>query len=268
VDLLPDFDNAVRYQALHALGELESAALTNAGVLTDSCALVRHYALRLLGKIELVALTQVGSIVGLFADPVPGVRYAVSESLNKFEPAALTSYAGAIVGLFVDSDEWVRYVALESLGKLELVACTPYTGAIVGMLEDANQWVRYVALSLPASDEMGLLTPDVLVLACNVTNILIDADYYTRNMATIALDKLKRQCARLHWATARVYRARPYARFLHEYVGEQLCAPGGKWAERDRVALEAEERGVGVCGDRGFSMGVSNFFSWCLSNRK
>lgn len=34
--------------------------------------------------------------------------------------------------------------------------------------------------------------------------------------------------------------ARPYAICWNEFVGERLCAPGGKWAERDRAAFEDE----------------------------
>jgi len=65
-----------------------------------------------------------------------------------------------------------------------------------------------------------------------------------RDAATITLGNLKRRRARLHWVTARefvnVYLVRPYALFWHEYVGERLCAPGGKWVERDRAAFEDE----------------------------
>ena len=30
----------------------------------------------------------------------------------------------------------------------------------------------------------------------------------------------------------------PYAIFWHAHACTQLCAPGGKWAERDRAAFE------------------------------
>jgi hypothetical protein len=80
-----------------------------------------------------------------------------------------------------------------------------------------------------------------LALACSaVTKMLTDADDYMREMARFALRKLKRQRARLHWVTARVYRARPYARFWHEYVGEKLYALGGVWTEHDSAAFAYE----------------------------
>ncbi len=53
--------------------------------------------------------------------------------------------------------------------------------------------------------------------------------------------QLKKARARRHWASARTFvQVYPYALFWHAYVGKQLCAPGGKWAERDRAAFEEE----------------------------
>jgi len=44
-----------------------------------------------------------------------------------------------------------------------------------------------------------------------------------------------------NWAKARAFvRVYPYALFWHMSMCKQLCAPGGKWAERDRAAFEAD----------------------------
>ena len=52
------------------------------------------------------------------------------------------------------------------------------------------------------------------------------------------LVNLKEKLVKHYWATARAfvdkYRIRPYALFWHEDAGKSLCAPGGKWAVRDR----------------------------------
>jgi len=60
--------------------------------------------------------------------------------------------------------------------------------------------------------------------------------------STETLGNLNRTRVRLHWAKARreVLLVRPYAFFWYEYAGKQLCAPGGRWAKRDRTAFEAE----------------------------
>jgi len=148
-------------------------------------------------------------------DPVPSSRNPTSaaRAIDKFKPAALTSQAGAILGMLMDSDAEVRYDALHMVD----------------------------------SDTLGMLEPNALALACSaVTNMLTDEWYDVRYAAakTKTLANLKRKRALLHWATARVfvhmYLVRPYVLFWHTYVGARLCAPGGKWAERDRVAFEEE----------------------------
>ena len=46
---------------------------------------------------------------------------------------------------------------------------------------------------------------------------------------------------RHRWAMVRaLVHISPYAIFWHMHVGEQLCAPGGKWAECDRTAFEED----------------------------
>ena len=51
--------------------------------------------------------------------------------------------------------------------------------------------------------------------------------------------------ARAHWATVRKFvQKRSHALFWYAYTGKQLCAPGGKWAERDRVDAGPVHDGV------------------------
>ena len=142
------------------------------------------------------------------------------------------------------TDAMVRTETMQSLRFLPTAELASHAGAIAdvifGMLADSDTQVRYDALRLLHYDDfIGVLASDMLALVCSaVANMLTDAG--DNGLVTRTLCKLKRKRARLHWATARVYRARPYARFWYDYVGEQLCAPGGVWAERDRAAFEEE----------------------------
>jgi len=57
----------------------------------------------------------------------------------------------------------------------------------------------------------------------------------------LAIERLKKARARQHWALMRaVCQVRPYALFWYKYVCTQMCAPGGKWAEHDRVNFEED----------------------------
>jgi len=165
---------------------------------------VRAYGLHMLDERGSVVHTAV--IVGMLTDPSPHVRRAALEALGKHERSTLASHAGAIMCMFVDS----------------------YAG------------VRYDALCMFGSDAMGILAPDVVAFACIVvTNMLTDEDTPVRLAATNTMGKLKRKRAWLHWATVRAFvLVRPWALFWHMYVGEQLCAPGGKWAVSDRTEFE------------------------------
>jgi len=197
---------------------------------------------RTLGKLDQAALTlHSGAIVRVLADPIVRVRHAAVFALGKLDQAALTSHAGAIVGMLTDPDLDVHYAALATIRAVDQSALALHAGAIVGILAESRTSVRLAAIRLLASDEMVMLGPDVLELAIiAVTNMLTDAAYPIRAAATVTLINLKRKRVRLHWATARVYRVRWYGRFWYEDVLVKLCAPGGKWAERDRAAFEAE----------------------------
>jgi len=242
--------SSVRYTAVEVLCKLEHVVFTShaAAIVSrmriDSNARVRHSAVEALGKLDQVALTlHAGAIAEMILDLRSVVRYAALLRLAECEPSALTSHAGAIVGMLADSYSGVRFNAVMVLSQLEPLALTSHTGTILAMLADPDSGVRYSAIQLLRSESMGMHTSAVLALGCSaVTNVLADKHYMVRCAARTTLGILKRKLARLHWATARVQvrLVRPYALFWDAYVGKQLCAPGGKWAERDRVAFEEE----------------------------
>ena len=246
VGALTDPDARVRFAAVSLFGNYNTARTLHAdaivGMLADADDDVRHEAVVTLGKLDQAALTlHTGAIVSVLADPSETVRHAAVVTLGKLDQAELTLHTGAIVGMLTDPDPDVHYAAMATLRKVDQAELALHTGAIVGMLEDSRTWVRHAAIRLLASDETGMLAPDVLEMAIiAVTNGLTDTVYSIRAAATVTLINLKHRRARLHWATARVYRALPYARFWYEDVAEKLCAPGGVWAERDRAAFEAE----------------------------
>ena len=68
-------------------------------------------------------------------------------------------------------------------------------------------------------------------------NALIGRPHFSNSRnAKWIVHELTRKKARAHWATARKFvQVRSHALFWHAYTGKRLCAPGGKWAERDRV---------------------------------
>ena len=173
-------------------------------------------------------------------------RWVSDEANVLSEDAALTPRANAIVNMFTHPDGWVRLEAVMAFGDLDDAARTSNAGALLGLLTDSDEDVRYVAVCLFASKwALGMLTPRVITVARSaITNLLNDANYSVRDEARYALDNTKKKLVRFHWETARafvhVYVVRPYALFWYEYTGKQLCAPGGKWAERDRAAFEAD----------------------------
>jgi len=123
-------------------------------------------------------------------------------------------------------------------------------GILVDMrYEQLSMWwrsdFRYHVLRMFESASMGVLSSYGLALVVGAF-ALIQPDGLNLSRATVtkSLGNIKRRRARLHWATARafvhVYLVRPYAFFWYEYVGKQLCAPGGRWAKIDRTAFEAE----------------------------
>ena len=256
----------VRHKALVTLGKLDKTALSPhasaiACVLADPNKRVRSEAVMTLGKLEHGALAPyVAAIVELLADSGARVRHAAALTLGNMESAERTLHERAIVRFLLYPDEGVvhgvRHSAVAALGGLDALLtsnCTvgllvdkinssaefarEYTRVIVDML--ANPCMRYIAIRLLASGRIGMRAPDMALACSAVTNMLTDANDDIRYSAAKALRKLKRQRARLNWATARVYRVRWYGRFWYEYC-EKLCAPGGVWAERDRAAFEKD----------------------------
>ena len=71
----------------------------------------------------------------------------------------------------------------------------------------------------------------------------------TRDLARVAatctelryLTEAKKARARRNWATARAFvKVRSAALFWYTHTCKQLCGPGGKWANQDRVAFDRE----------------------------
>ena len=240
----------VRDNALVTLGKLDKAALaSDAGAIVDmfvdSDAGVRFAAMRALCRFEPAMLvSHIDAIVDMFVDSDAGVRHAAIRAVSRVEPAMLASHADAIVGLLEDTDLCVSSIAVRALVGLDQGTLASHAGAIaramLGMLVNPKVTVRYDALRLSDSVALGMLAPDVFALLWGVvTNMLIDAEWGIRIAAEWTLLWFKTHKARSHWARARAFvHVRPFALFWYEYVGESLCAPGGKWAARDRVAFE------------------------------
>ena len=230
----------MRSAALMTICEIDNAARTpHAGtivnLLADSNDCVCETAFSALHTLDEIALTpHISTMVGFLT--YSRVSRGIAWVLQDLEAALLIPHTDAIMGLFIDPmsgfDVW------QLCCKLEPTKLAMYTGSIVGMLDDSR--VRDGAIRLLASGRIRMRAPDI-TLACDaVTNMLTDAKENMRYWAAKALRKLKSKRARLHWATARVYRVRKYGRFWYEDVLVKLCAPGGKWAALDLVAFQAE----------------------------
>jgi hypothetical protein len=218
---------------------------------------VRFSAVRALYALDSAAITpHAGVILGLFADSNMNVVIMAMDILGKLDSVVLELYAGAVADKLTDSDLKVRCAAVRALGKLAVYA-DAISHAILGILVDMRYEQRLMSwpsdfrlhlLRMFESDAMGVLASDGLALVFGAL-MLIQPDGFNLSplshaTVTKILGNLKRRRARLHWATARafvhVYLVRPYAFFWYEYAGKQLCAPGGRWAKRDRTAFEAE----------------------------
>ena len=240
VNLLADSNDCVRETALMALGKLDNVTLMSyagaiVNLIADANDNVRSTAFSALHTLDKIALTpHISTMVDFLRNS--RVSRGIAWMLKQFEAALLIPHTDAIMGLFTDPmsgfDVW------QLCCKLDPTKLAMYTGSIVGMLDDSR--VGDGAIRLLASGRIGMRAPDI-TLACNaVTNMLTDAKDDMRYWAAKALRKLKSKRARLHWATARVYRVRKYGRFWYEDVLVKLCAPGGKWAALDLAAFQAE----------------------------
>ena len=254
---LADSDPEVRYAAvvtIGKLGKLDRVALTqHAGtivnLLTDSDAKVRSEASVVLNRIDTMALTpHIGAILRVFAGCDRDVLFGTFKVLNKFK-AALTPHTDAIADMLSHSDHFVRRFAIESLNELDEAALTPHAGAIAGAIADMIAEIllydmysmRSSAMEVLMKLEATALTPHLDAIIGLFTNLRTGvANERIRDMAKIALPKLKQMRARLNWVTARMYRVRWYGLCWYADVLVKLCAQGGKWAERDRAAFHAE----------------------------
>jgi len=245
VRMLADTDSKTRTEAMETLIELElepsafaSHASTIVIMLTDSnfAVSLRLCVAMAFRRLDQSALTpHVDAIAGMLTDSHYMMRDAAVLALGQLEPATLTSHAGAIVSMIADPTSTVRRSAVNAFSKLNQSALTPHAGAVVGMLANADPMIRHAALMA-----LDKLEPSALTYSA-ATNMLNDAEFEVRYAAKNARIKIKRRRARLNWATAaQAYIVRPYALFWYEFVGKQLCAPGGKWAENDRAAFEEE----------------------------
>lgn len=187
------------------------------------------------------------------------VAIAADEALGDLDQVACN---GAIMSMLVNTDMSVRHAAVVALFKLDtsgswlvpkshVLECigvamlAPHADYIVSMLSNTESCMRYRALHLVKFAAAGIYTPTVLARLCSAVAIIVRTDKHIslRNNAEIVLARLN---ALYHWARARAFvkneylLIRPYARFWYEYACKQLCAQGGKWAERDRTAYEDE----------------------------
>ncbi len=187
-----------------------------------------------------------GAIVAMLTDGDCAVRTQAWRLSKRLEEAALTSCTGAIVDMLMHPDQKMRHMAVIMFGRLEFDTRNLQAGALIGLLNDSSKHVRYQTTCLFSSEyKLDRLAPALIRSAQNaITRLLDDENYYTRHEAQYALENLKKKLTEYYWATARAfvdkYRVRPYALFWNEDACKSLCAPGGKWAELDRAAFEAE----------------------------
>ena len=257
VNFLANNDQYVRSKVLVALIRLEQAVLTpHAGIIVNFLADidpgVRRTALDALSMIKDALTTHTVTIISFFTNPDPGVRRTAIDALCKSEKATLNMNVTYVASMLTDTDPGVRRSALILLREVEQATLTAHAGTIASLL--TNQYpgtydgVSYIALCMftQRDDAFGTLTPAIIQLARSaITNMLDhDTSIIVRTDAQLALQNLKKKLVQFNWTAARafvdVYRVRPYALFWHEYVGEQLCALGGKWADQDRAAFHIE----------------------------
>jgi hypothetical protein len=242
VGMLGDLKSHVRRQAMKALGNLDSAELTPHacaiiwGVLADADMFVRDYAMVLLCKLDKEALTRNASALvcaltyynsdtcasGLLKPMKPAAVARVDAILRELHGHKLSMRERAVRVFFVLGEEVISF----------------HAEGIVGMLTDPEWSVQDCAIALIESNTHAV-TSKVLSL---VISTVTDERHTGKMWSSFALGRLKRKLARLHWATARVYRpiVRWYGWVWYEEACKTLYAPGGKWAGRDRAAFEAE----------------------------
>ena len=252
VGMLRDQKDFVRHRAMKALGNLDSAELTihaNAiilGVLADDREAVHDDSMVLLCKLDTRALTPNASALVCALTYHNSVTPA-SGLLMNVKPAALAR-VDAIRSLLhgYKFTFYTRERAMRVFFVLEEEVITFHAEGIAGMLTDSEWLVPDCAIELIESNTNSVKAEVLALVISAVTDSLRTGKirYNGLSLAISTLPRLKRKLARLHWATARVYRARWYARVWYEEACKSLCAPGGKWAENDRAAFEDEFSGL------------------------
>jgi HEAT repeat protein len=249
VGMLGEHWYRVRRRAMKALSNLDSAELTPHadaiifGVLADEREAVHDDSMVLLCKLDTEALTPNASAL------VCALTYrnsATPGSLKDVKPAALAR-VDAIRTLLHGHKFYVRERAIRVFFVLEEEVISFHVKGIVGMLTDDEFLVRECAIALIESNT-NAVTPEVLKLLISAVEGMPCIGELWPNIVSSwvisALPRLKRKLAQMHWATMRVYRVSWYGDFWYTEALKSLCAPGGKWAERDRVAFEAEFNGL------------------------
>jgi hypothetical protein len=127
-------------------------------------------------------------------------------------------------------DNWrVRCAALQKMYGLKSKVINPHFRTILPMLQDADWCVRLAALQM-----LGKFKSTETIFFLRDTQ-------FNDIWSVLTCDTIKKSRAIERWTKARYFvKVYPYAIFWHEHVGESLCAPGGKWAQRDRIAFEEE----------------------------
>jgi len=104
--------------------------------------------------------------------------------------------------------------------------------------------MQLIIVSTFAIARAGDMAPVVALLGGDTDRIMDVAVALAEIVSGMWLEEqaqLKTARIRRNWAKARAFvRVYPYAIFWGDHSCLQLCAPGGRWAERDRAAFEAD----------------------------
>jgi HEAT repeat protein len=255
VGMLRDQGDCVRRRAMKALGNLDSAELTPHadaiifGLLAADGD-VMHEGMVLLCKLDKEALTPNASAMVCALTS----RNSASPASPKDVKPAVLARVYAIRSLLHGHKLDIRERAMRVFFVLEEEMISFHVKGIVKMLTDSEWLVRDCAIEVIESNT-NAVTAEVLSLVISAVSDMLRTGTILRHgvvsfsvtsalscSVISALLRLKRKLAQMHWATARVYSplVRSYGRFWYEEACKSLCAPGGKWAERDRAAFEAE----------------------------
>ncbi|MBP7146239.1 MAG: serine hydrolase [Acidobacteria bacterium] len=138
-------DDAQRWEAVRALGELGGAAVPGlAQALAAAPVRVRAGAAGALGRIGEPAAAAVPALVNALADPEPEVREAAAEALGHIGPAARAA-VDPLVAAFADPDPYLGGAAAVALGRIGADAVPAVTRAL-GHADENVRWSSAIAL--------------------------------------------------------------------------------------------------------------------------